>query len=300
MTTHAELDEFSFLADDARDQGAAVPAAARIRLKLPDGRTLSAIRFGDGTPRAVFLHGAGLNAHTWDRTAIDLGSPAIAVDLPGHGDSSWRDDADYAPETLAPDIVRAIEEWAEAPVTLIGQSLGGLAASHAAASRPDLVADLVLVDIVPGIGSSGPSPLAPFYARLEFASVDDVLDHAQAFGLGGARDKALRGVLLNTRTRADGVVEWKHHLAHVLSETTDGAPPLRDHHDADWAALRQVRAPITLIAGSRGYLGDADIASFRAAQPAAEVVAVDATHNVQETAHLDIARIVRPTLSEGN
>jgi len=300
MTTHADLDEFSFLATDARDQGAAVPAAARTGLVLPDGRALSAIRFGTGAPRAVFLHGAGLNAHTWDRTAIDLGAPAIAVDLPGHGDSSWRDDADYAPETLAPDIIRAIEEWTDAPVTLVGQSLGGLTASHVAASRPDLVADLVLVDIVPGIGSDGPSPLAPFYARLEFDSIDDVLDHAQAFGLGGTRDKALRGVLLNTRTRADGFVEWKHHLAHVLSETADDVPPLREHHDADWAALRAVRSPITLLAGSRGYLDDARISAFREAQPAAAVVTVDATHNVQETAHLDIARIVRPTLSERN
>ncbi|MGO1839364.1 MAG: alpha/beta fold hydrolase [Candidatus Microbacterium stercoravium] len=300
MTTHADLDEFSFLADDARDQSAAVPDAERVQLTLPDGRTLSAIRFGSGAPRTVFLHGAGLNAHTWDRTVIDLDAPAIAVDLPGHGDSSWRDDADYAPETLAPDVIRAIEEWADAPVTLVGQSLGGLAASHAAAARPDLIADLVLVDIVPGIGSGGPSPLAPFYARLEFASIDDVLDHAQAFGLGGARDTALRGVLLNTRTRPDGVVEWKHHLARVLSDAAEDAPSLRDHHDADWSALRHVGAPITLIRGSRGYLGDADIASFRTAQPAAAIVTVDAPHNVQETAHLDIARILRPILSERN
>ncbi|MGO1413775.1 MAG: alpha/beta fold hydrolase [Microbacterium gubbeenense] len=297
MTTHADLNEFSFLADDARDQGAEAPAAARVQLELPDGRALSAIRYGSGTPNAVFLHGAGLNAHTWDRTVIDLGAPALSLDLPGHGDSSWRTDADYAPETIVPDIIRAIEEWASAPITLVGQSLGGLTAAHVASARPDLVSDLILVDIVPGIGSGGPSQLSAFYARLEFESVDDVLDHALAFGLGGSRDKALRGVLLNTRTREDGVVEWKHHLAHVLSEKTE-VPRLRDHHDTDWDALRRVAQPITLIAGSRGYLGDDDLAAFAAAQPEARIVTVDATHNVQETAHRDIADLVRSTRPE--
>ena len=58
MTTHADLDEFSFLADDARDQSAAVPDAERVQLTLPDGRTLRAIRFGSGDPRTVFLRGA--------------------------------------------------------------------------------------------------------------------------------------------------------------------------------------------------------------------------------------------------
>lgn len=299
MTTHADLDEFSFLADDARDQGAAVPDALRVQLELPGGRILSALRYGSGSPRTVFLHGAGLNAHTWDRTIIDLGTPALALDLPGHGDSSWRSDADYAPASLAPDAIRAIDEWASAPIALVGQSLGGLTAAHVASARPDLVSDLILVDIVPGIGSGGPSQLAPFYARLEFESVDDVLDHAQAFGLGGARDKALRGVLLNTRTREDGLVEWKHHLAHVLSDETD-VPGLRNHHDEDWDALRRVHQPITLIAGSRGYLGDDDVSAFREAQPGARIITVDATHNVQETAHRDIAQIVRSTRSGGN
>lgn len=299
MTTHADLDEFSFLADDARDQGGAVPAASRVQLELPGGPILSALRYGSGSPQAVFLHGAGLNAHTWDRTVIDLDAPALALDLPGHGDSSWRADADYTPESLAPDVIRAIEKWTSAPVTLVGQSLGGLTAAYVASARPDLVSEVVLVDIVPGIGSGGPSQLAAFYARLEFESVDDVLDHAQAFGLGGARDKALRGVLLNTRTRSDGVVEWKHHLAHVLSDETD-TPGLRDHHDADWDALRRVDQPITLVAGSRGYLGDDDISAFREARPDARIVTVDATHNVQETGHRDIAQIVRSTRSEGN
>lgn len=300
MTAHAALDEFAFLSDDARDQGAAVPSVRRERLELDGHRSLSALLFGGGRPDAVFVHGAGLNAHTWDRTIIDLAAPALAVDLPGHGDSSWREDADYSPERNAEAVIRAIEHWAEAPVTLVGHSLGGLTAIHVAALRPELVAHLVLVDVLPGIGGSGRSALAPFYERLEFGSVEEVLDHAVAFGLGGERDKARRGVILNTRTRDDGVVEWKHHMARILSESAPDSRPLEIDDDRDARALDSLTIPVTLVAGSRGLLSAERIRAFASARPDHDAIVLDAPHNVQETSHLDLARAVRASLSGRN
>ncbi|MFW1466567.1 alpha/beta fold hydrolase, partial [Vibrio parahaemolyticus] len=79
----------------AAGAGVDVPRVARVSLTLPDGRTLSGLRWGDAPPVATFLHGAGLNAHTWDTTLLHLGVPALALDLAGHGDSSWREDAAY-------------------------------------------------------------------------------------------------------------------------------------------------------------------------------------------------------------
>ena len=55
----------------------------RLTHALPDGRTVSALAYGDAPPVVTFLHGAGLNAHTWDTTVLALGLPALAVDLPG-------------------------------------------------------------------------------------------------------------------------------------------------------------------------------------------------------------------------
>lgn len=267
--------------------------ATRSSLDLADGRVLSARRFGDGAPRVVFAHGAGLNAHTWDRTIAALGAPALALDLPGHGDSSWRDDADYSPSALAPDIAAAIDRWADGPVVLVGHSLGGLATIAVAAARPEIVAHLVLVDILPGIaGPDGSSSLTKFYERLEFASIDDALDHAAAFGLGGSRENARRGVERNTRVRADGVVEWKHHIARLLSPSVpDAAPHVRSVTADDLAA---VAAPISLVAGTRGYLADRDLAAFRSAHPAAEVAVLDAPHNVHETRYAELAHLLRP------
>ncbi|MGO8609128.1 hypothetical protein ACC848_39890, partial [Rhizobium johnstonii] len=66
------MSEFQFLPDQARDLGVtAVPPVRRLTNTLPDGRVVSALQYGDpvtgefSPPAVTFLHGAGLNAHTW-------------------------------------------------------------------------------------------------------------------------------------------------------------------------------------------------------------------------------------------
>ena len=75
------------------------PAAAG-RRGIESG-PISALKWGDEPPQVVFLHGGGQNAHTWDTVILGLGVPALAVDLPGHGRSAWREDGDYGPKLNA-------------------------------------------------------------------------------------------------------------------------------------------------------------------------------------------------------
>ena len=97
------LDEFALLPENAEQIG-----AATIRRRSPASTSgpISALKWGDADPQVVFLHGGGQNAHTWDTVILGLGVPALAVDLPGHGRSAWREDGDYGPklnaETLRP------------------------------------------------------------------------------------------------------------------------------------------------------------------------------------------------------
>jgi len=183
------IDEFSFLPEQAADFGidAPIPRGERVRLKLADGRTLSALRYGDAPPVVTFLHGAGLNAHTWDTTILALGLPALAIDLPGHGDSSWRADLAYTGRVLAPDVATGIETWTGGPQLLVGQSLGGLTAAAVAASHPELVRELVVIDITPGVDpNAGPTQISGFFAGpTDWATRDEMVDRALAFGLGG-------------------------------------------------------------------------------------------------------------------
>jgi pimeloyl-ACP methyl ester carboxylesterase len=316
-------DEFSFLPEQAADFGVAgpLPHGERVNLSLPDGRTLSALRYvpqgaADPAPVVTLLHGAGLNAHTWDTTVLALGVPVLAIDLPGHGDSSWRDDLAYIARPLAVDIALGLDAWTDRPQVLVGQSLGGLTAAAVAASRPDLVRRLVVIDITPGIDSSaGPSQLREFFAGpRDWASRDELVDRALAFGLGGGtRRRAERGVFHNSRVRPDGRVEWKHHFAHLANarasaetapEGGDGSalPPADAVSsvlgEAGWQDLAAVRAPVTLIRGDRGYVTPADADAFAERLPAASIVVVPSGHNVQEELPIDLGARLRELAGE--
>ena len=197
-----------------------MPVGERVALTLEDGRVLSALRYGDGLPVVTFLHGAGLNAHTWDTTILALG-PARPRDRPARARRLRRGaaDIDYSPRTLAPDVAAGIAAWTDAPQLVVGQSLGGLTAAAVAASRPELVREVIVVDITPGIDTSaGPSQLREFFAGpTDWATRDELVERALSFGLGGSRRATERGVFFNSRVRPDGRVEWKHHFAHLAA-----------------------------------------------------------------------------------
>ncbi|WP_239453258.1 MULTISPECIES: alpha/beta hydrolase [Microbacterium] len=318
------IDEFSFLPEQAAEAGIGgpVPRGERLTLALPDGRSLSALRWApaetpDAAPVVTLLHGAGLNAHTWDTTILALGLPALAIDLPGHGDSSWRDDFAYVARVLAPDVAAGIDAWTETPQVLVGQSLGGLTAAAVAASRPDLVRELVVIDITPGVDSNaGPTQIREFFAGpVDWASRDELVDRALSFGLGGGtRRKAERGVYFNSRIRPDGHVEWKHHFAHLANAASLAQAQRPDSEaaqqqdaeaaqqqdavssvlgDAGWEDLAEVTAPTTLLRGERGYVTEEDADEFARRVPAASVIVVPSGHNVQEEIPLDLGARLR-------
>ncbi len=305
------FDEFSFLPEQAADNAipGPLPPVRRLRLALPDGRTLSALRYGEAAPEVTFLHGAGLNAHTWDTTVLALGLPALAIDLAGHGDSSWRADAAYTPRHLADDVARGLAAWTTAPQLLVGQSLGGLTAAAVAAAHPEAVSRVVVVDITPGVDpNAGPSQIREFFAGpTDWESRDELVERALAFGLGGgSRRTARRGVFLNSRVRPDGRVEWKHHFAHLAAAAAaahTATQPVPDAGAADavasalsatgWDDLAGVAAPLTLLRGERGYVTPADAAEFSRRLPDAAVLTLAAGHNLQEDVPLDLARVLR-------
>lgn len=301
-----EVDEFSFLSTQAAEIGRPAPTVERVRLTLEDGRTVSALRWGDAPPAVTLLHGAGLNAHTWDTTLLHLGLPALALDLPGHGDSSWRDDAAYVARVLAPDVVTAIEAWTTGPQTLVGHSLGGLTGAAVAASRPDLVEHLVIVDITPGIDpSGGPAQLRAFFAGpTDWASRDELVERALSFGLGGSRAAAERGVFHNSRVRPDGRVEWKHHFAHLAAAAVNaGADPSTPDAvravlaTTGWEDLTQVTTPLTLVRGERGFVTADDADEFARRAPSADVRELATGHNAQEEDPAGLAALIREIAS---
>ncbi|HEU4422830.1 MAG TPA: alpha/beta hydrolase [Pilimelia sp.] len=112
------------------------------------GGTLRALRFGAGPHVAVAAHGITASAMSFTTVARHL--PAdwqlVALDLRGRGHS--RDlGGPYGMDRHAADLHAAAEHVAgDAPVALVGQSMGAYVALRAAAAQPDRFSRLVLVD----------------------------------------------------------------------------------------------------------------------------------------------------------
>lgn len=286
--TH-ERDEFRFLRGDAErvQRQGALPEVRRVWAEGSDGRRISGLSFSpEHEAQFVFLHGMGLNAHGYDPVALALDAPALALDLPGHGRSDWREDANYRPDLLAPDVTMAIEALAPGPLTLVGHSLGGVTAMLVAPAIAERLQGLVIVDITPGIRPQRDAgAISDFISgQRDFATQQEMVDRAIAFGIGEDRDALTRGVALNSRQRPDGRWEWAHHFAHMDSAPTesfgDEAPfaPL-------WAVLEALRdggTRIELIRASEGIVDDALEAEWRERLPEATVRTIAGPHNLHE------------------
>ena len=106
----------------------------------------------------VLLHGPMGNAAHWARVMPGLLSRhrVIAPDLPGQGTSVTLDGELEADGVLAW-LDALIEETCPAPPALVGFALGGAIAARFAASRPDRLGRLVLVDAL-GLVPFEPAP----------------------------------------------------------------------------------------------------------------------------------------------
>ncbi len=285
-----EQSEFSFVPAEAAELGLDGPFPLVSRV---DG-TLSALRWGTAPVRAIWLHGAGLNAHTFDATILASGLPSLAIDLPGHGDSPWRDDLDYSPGAIAPDVATTVAAAAPTGAVLIGQSLGGLTAIAVAASHPQLATALVVIDISPGLQPADAAQVRDFLAGPDsFGSRAEIVDRALAFGFAAPRQALERGVFLNTRIRDDGRVVFKHHFAHL-----GGQQALPSNFAELWPAAEGLAVPVLLVRAEQGYLSDAQESEFLRRVPGSSVVRIDSGHNVQEQAPAALAAAVLHFLTE--
>ena len=295
--TAPESDEFRFLAGDAQRVGrtAPLPQVHRVTARTPDQRRISGLAFdGAEAPRLVALHGAGLNAHSFDPMLLALGVPALALDLPGHGQSDWRADADYRPDHLAVDVAAATEQLAPDPHILLGHSLGALTAALVAAAGPERVRGLILVDITPRVSPARDAGAVSEFilGQRSYGAVDEIVERAQRFGIGRDRNALVRGISLNTRRREDGRIEWIHHLAH-LDALPSGDPADPTPYAPIWASLEVLDLPVTLIRASAGMVTDALAAEWSERLPHARVIELEGPHNLHEAAPRALAQTVR-------
>jgi pimeloyl-ACP methyl ester carboxylesterase len=286
------LDEFALLGENAAQAGvnADLPPVARI-----ERGAISALRWGTEQPRVVFLHGGGQNAHTWDTVILGLGVTALAIDLPGHGRSAWREDGDYGPKLNAAAVEPVVRELAPDADLVVGMSLGGLTAMRLAVTAPELVPKLVMVDVTPSaperheqMTQAQMGSVALVQGERNFPSFAAMVDVTVAASPHRSRESLRRGVFHNSKKLDDGSWTWRYDTFRK-----------GDGFNALWDDAAALNAPTTLVRGANSFfVNDDDAAEFARIAPGFQrvIVVPDSGHSVQGDQPRALVEILRSVL----
>ena len=113
---------------------------------------------GEG-PAVILIHGGGPGAYGYSNyrknlyPLVERGNRVIVIDLPGYGQSDYRDSVDGLFNPMAEATLELMDHLGLAKASIVGNSLGGGTAIRLALTHPDRVDKLILM----GPGGSLPS-----------------------------------------------------------------------------------------------------------------------------------------------
>jgi pimeloyl-ACP methyl ester carboxylesterase len=256
------------------------------------GQAIAASIIGDEAgPPVILAHGGGQTRRAWRRTADRLaicGFRTVAIDMRGHGESSWAEDGAYEIRDFAHDLVALAQACPQRPA-LIGASLGGLAGIIAEGDvRPRTFSSLTLVDVTPQMESEGIARVVNFMAakaRDGFASPQEAARVIAEYMPHRKRQGVPTGLHHYLRLKSNGRYYWHWDPAFIerIVSTNSAEPESAALKRAvlDSAASR-LDLPVHLIRGDASDLvSPAAVSHFKCLVPQAEVSDIaGATHMV--------------------
>lgn len=237
------------------------------------------------TPTVLLLHGFTHTGSSWDPVVAALGESyrAITPDLRGHGTASGA-----VPVTLAAVLEDLEAQVRPDRVTLVGYSMGGRIALHAALSWPARVERLILIGASPGLAD----PAEREQRRLDDARLADEIEGStiEDFARRWAETPVLAGLASGAaeRAHADRLRSTPTGLARALRGLGTGALP------SLWKRLDELGMPVSVVVGQRDQKFRGVGGRMAESIPAAELVVVPgAGHAVHLEAPERVAEIVR-------
>ena len=222
-------------------------------VRLASGITVRAVESGAiGAPAIVLVPGWACTAWIYHETLPALaraGFRAIAVELKGHGLSDKpTDPAEYTLRSMTDHLLSILDALSLPIAGLVGHSMGGSIAAHAAARAPDRVSGLALVAPVgfagvPGMGlfrALTPAPLVPLLRELPTRFVVRTMLRLVYGDLRGPDARDVEELRAPSR-----FPEYTTALRHLL-------------HEFEWEAeFPRLAVPQIVIAGTRDHLSPA-------------------------------------------
>jgi pimeloyl-ACP methyl ester carboxylesterase len=262
-------------------------AGVEPRYETIDGLRIRYVRKGEGPP-VLLLHGIASSIYTWKDVlpALAAHHDVIAVDFPGFGDSAVPRPA--RGERILRTVVGLMDRLGIERASIAGNSLGGAIAVALAATLPDRVSRLVLLD--PAGYNFAPAD-RPFVLRLAGAVPAPVLEALPI------RPMVKLGLLQvfhdHSLVTPDKVAEYVAPLrrpgaAAALHDLLLGTDDL--HFPG---VIRGVRAPTLIVWGRYDtWIPPRDADRFAADIPGARVVLVETGHMPQEERPAETAALI--------
>jgi pimeloyl-ACP methyl ester carboxylesterase len=271
--------------------------------------TLNGLRFhyrdwgSPGAPPLVLLHGGLGNARHWDTLAQSLADRyrVLALDQRGHGESARSPGGQYTPDLIVGDFASFVGELRLSRFPIVGFSFGGHVAYSFAATHPDQVTRLVIVETF--VPPATPANIAYLNAGRGLPAVyDDLADAVNRFAQFAPRAPAAElrhWVVSGLQQQADG--HWTSRLDPALRQSPPPGSPQRltQPEEVMWRLLAQVICPTLILRGEATESYPLEVAEqMAAAMPDARVATIpQAGHWAPLDNPSGFARVVRDFLA---
>ena len=229
-----------------------------------DGMRFHYLDWGEPkNPTIIMLHGFAQQSHSWDFVALGLCDKfrIVAFDQRGHGDSDWSQNHNYSLNDYHNDIDNLIKHLGLSETLMVGMSMGGRNAFTYAASHPDLVSALVVVDAAPVAQSSGRDKIRNFVSQEDVhPSIEEFVRMVHGYTPNRPIDQIWGSIKHNVKQLSDGSWTWKYDKF-LRSPDRDFRSESKDVSDAMWASLDMLKAPTLLVVGEDSDIVSHDVAN---------------------------------------
>lgn len=223
-------------------------------------------QYGAGKP-IVIMHGMFGMLDNWQYVAKELAKEYMVflVDLRNHGKSPHSEDFSYA--LMADDIRRFMEDNWLYEAKILGHSMGGKVAMQLALEEPDMVEQLVVVDIAPKSYSGNHERIISAMQALplrELASRSEAESHLRK---SIPEEGIVQFLLKNLSRERAGGYRWKMNL-----------PIIAAHYQeilANSLPEEQYEGPTLFVQGVNSkYINPAELADYQQYFPAAQIAPI--------------------------